>query len=104
LEKINNVTVYGNYQTNKGPVMSFNVLNLTPADTAYILQNSYGIVVRTGLQCAPLIHKRLGTLPFGTIRVSISDMTNETEVKKFIQAIREIVLSLEDEHEINKKD
>lgn len=94
LGKTKNIIIYGSFETNRGPVMSFNVAGLNPSDTAYILQNSYGIVVRTGLQCAPLIHEKLGTASYGTVRVSISDMTQEEEVKEFIQAVKEIALSI----------
>lgn len=94
LGNINGVVLYGNLQTNKGPVMSFNIRGLNPSDTAYILQNSYGIVVRTGLQCAPLIHEKLGTSSYGTVRVSVSDMTEEGDVRALIQAVKEIALNV----------
>jgi len=33
---------------------------------AYRLDVEYGIMVRSGLHCAPLAHKTLGTFPEGT--------------------------------------
>ncbi len=102
LASLNNVIFYGSFETNKGPVMSFNIQGMEPSDTAYILQNSYGIIVRTGLQCAPLIHEKLGTVPAGTVRVSLSDMTEEKEVNELVKAVEEIVLCLEAENEIKR--
>lgn len=90
LESMKHITVYGNYNDNKGPVLSFNVAGLHASDVAYILWNGYDIAVRTGLHCAPLIHEALGTHTFGTIRVSISDMTTTEEIGKFLEAVAEI--------------
>ena len=38
-----------------------------------------GIAVRTGLQCAPLAHKTLGTFPAGTVRFSTQYFTEEED-------------------------
>ena len=93
LETIPNVKVYGSGEHNKGPVMSFNIEGLAPADTAYILQNGYEIIVRTGLHCAPLIHEMIGSGEAGTVRVSISDLTQEQEIHTFLNAVRDIAAS-----------
>ena len=37
------------------------------------------IAVRTGLQCAPLAHKTLGTFPVGTVRFSVQYYTTEKD-------------------------
>ena len=39
----------------------------------------YDICTRSGLQCAPLAHKRLGTLDSGVIRISLSVHNTEAE-------------------------
>lgn len=93
LEEIPGVLLYGAPRETLGPVLSFNIEGLDASDTAYILQNSYGITVRTGLHCAPLIHELLGTKEKGTVRVSISDLTAMDELKQFVQAVKEIVES-----------
>lgn len=82
-----------------GPMLSFNIGGLKPADAAYILEGGYGIRVRAGLHCAPLIHRALGTKEFGTIRASVSNMNTEKDVDCLISAVREIVGSLEDTYE-----
>ena len=63
---------------------------LTPADISYILKDSYGIIVREGLQCAPLIHECIGSGKEGTVRVSISYATEREELDALIEAVREI--------------
>ena len=93
LGRMKDVILYGSEETNRGPVLSFNLKTLSPSDTAYILQNSYDIVVRTGLQCAPLIHQALGTEKEGTVRVSISDLTEEADIRAFLSAVKDIVRS-----------
>ncbi len=90
LSKNPNVTLYGNIQDNRGPVMSFNVKGMKPSDVGYILQNAYDITVRTGLHCSPLIHRALHTEKEGTVRVSISDLTSWSDVEGFLNAVNEI--------------
>lgn len=46
-----------------------------------------GISVRTGLQCAPLAHKYLGTFPAGTVRFSVSYFTVDTDFSELEYAL-----------------
>ncbi len=39
-------------------------------DVAMILDTSFGIAVRAGLHCSPYAHRRIGTFPDGTVRLS----------------------------------
>lgn len=94
LSNLPGVVLCGNEEDNRGPVLSFSVEGITAADTAYILQNSYGIVTRAGLHCAPLIHPYLGTEKNGTVRVSISDLTTWGELEEFVGALKEICGSM----------
>lgn len=90
LENIPGICVYGNAVKNQGPVMSFTFSEFQPSDIAYILQNGYQITVRAGLHCAPLINDAMGTGKHGTVRVSISDMTQEKEIHSILSAMAEI--------------
>ena len=47
----------------------------TPKEAGIYL-GTIGIAVRTGLHCAYLAHKHMGTLPVGTVRLSIGYFTN----------------------------
>ena len=94
LSEMNPVRIFGSYDTNEGPVMSFQLEGLKCADVAYILETGYGISVRTGLHCAPLIHDAIGSGVDGTVRVSISELTTMDEIEQFIKAVTEITSSL----------
>lgn len=78
------------YCAGEGPVLSFTMEHLSPQDIGYVLAHGYGITVRTGLHCAPLIHEALHTLPQGTVRVSVSWFNTENEIDAFLQAAAEI--------------
>ena len=94
LERIPGIQVYGNKETCRGPVLSMNFTGLSPSDSAYILGDTYGITVRAGLHCSPLIHQAMGTGARGTVRVSVSWFTTEEEIRSFIKAAEEIAESL----------
>lgn len=49
------------------------------SDSCGSIFDRLGISVRTGLQCAPLAHKSLGTYPAGTVRFSVSYFTTDTD-------------------------
>lgn len=70
-------------------VLSFNIKGIDPADVGYILENSFNIIVRSGLHCAPLIHKALGSYPKGSIRISPSYFTTHEEIDVFCEAIHQ---------------
>lgn len=94
LRAIAGVKVYSTGGETQGPVVSFNIKGLLPSDVGYILQNSYGITVRTGLHCAPLIHQELGTAPQGTVRASLSCHTTDAHLQALVDAVGEISRSL----------
>lgn len=94
LEKIPGIQVYGNSKECRGPVMSLNFKGLTASDAAYILESGYGITVRAGLHCSPLIHEAMGTQKNGTIRISISYFTKEKDIQEFFTAAEQIAGSV----------
>lgn len=98
LDAIEGVHLYGGAKKS-GPVLSFTLDGLKPADAAYILEGGYGIRVRAGLHCAPLIHSAMGTDGFGTIRASVSVLNTDRDVDCLISAVREIAGSLERAYE-----
>ena len=62
-----------------------------PSDTAASVFAERNIAVRSGLQCAPLAHKTLGTFPAGTVRFSTSYFTGDEdflELEKAMEWIR----------------
>lgn len=74
----------------KTPVLSFTMQNWSVEEAAYILQESFGIICRSGLHCAPLIHKNIGTSPYGTVRFSLSAFNTEEEITYVLYALRKL--------------
>ena len=60
------------------------------SDSAATIFNECNISVRTGLQCAPLAHKFLGTYPAGTIRFSVGYFTSERDFAELEAALDDI--------------
>lgn len=73
----------------KSPVLSFNIKSKRSEETAALLSED-GICVRAGLHCAPLAHKKFGTLPMGTVRITPSWFTSEKEAEFLVNCIKKI--------------
>ena len=91
LENNPEIIIYGTKTLkNKEPLICFNIKGMPCEDAGYILENSFGIILRSGLHCAPLIHKRIGSYPKGALRLSPSCFNTKDEVEKLIKAIDQI--------------
>ncbi len=92
VSNIEGVTTYcANSVENQNPVLSLNVRGFEAMDVGTMLDVDYDIACRTGLQCAPLVHERLGTLPVdGTVRLSVGAFNTEEEIDTCITALKEI--------------
>lgn len=55
------------------------VIDGISSDIAGPLFSERNVAVRTGLHCAPMAHKFLGTFPSGTIRFSVSHFTSDED-------------------------
>ena len=85
------VKIYGSFdETDRAPIVSLNFGDADAARAADILWEDYGICVRAGAHCAPLIHKALGTVEQGMVRFSFSHQNTETEVLKAAEAVCEL--------------
>lgn len=88
LNKIDGVKVYS--QANLSGVVAFNVRSIDSGEIADTLSQTYDIAVRGGLQCAPLMHKWLGTTEQGVVRASVSCVTTKEECYALIAAVEQI--------------
>lgn len=88
LKTINGITVYS--AQNKSGIIAFNIKNEDSSVIADTLSDKYDIAVRGGLQCAPLMHKYLGTESQGVVRASTSCVTTKQECYAFLNAVEEI--------------
>ena len=55
---------------NRTGIVSIQTLKKELSEVAFELDDTYGIMTRVGLHCAPIAHKTLETYPIGTIRFS----------------------------------
>lgn len=90
IRDIDSLKVYGPQDGFQGPVVSINLGEMGSSDLAYILDEEYNIAVRSGLHCAPLIHKAMGTIDQGTVRFSFGYMNSDKEIDQAIRALKEI--------------
>jgi cysteine desulfurase / selenocysteine lyase len=80
-------------KSKRGPVVSFNIEGYEPGEVGAILDQAFDIKVRTGLHCAPIAHKSLGTFPRGTVRVSPGYFNTPGEIETALQSIVKIARS-----------
>jgi selenocysteine lyase/cysteine desulfurase len=74
------------------PLLSFTLDGFTPTYIGETLLDSYDIIVRTGLHCAPRIFTSLGIDPrLGTVRVSLSRFTELADIEALLEAVSEII-------------
>lgn len=92
LKNLHGVRLYSRDYSPSG-IVAFNLAGMQSDDVAEILSEKYTICVRSGLHCAPLIHKALGTEQRGIVRASLSFSNTEDEVDAFANAIGEILKS-----------
>lgn len=91
LRSVPGATIYGPQDPDRQvSVISFNLKEVNPEEVGTVLDEVYGIMVRTGLHCAPEAHKTIGSIERGTVRVSPGYFNTEEEIFYFLDSIREI--------------
>jgi selenocysteine lyase/cysteine desulfurase len=71
------------------PVIPFSVRGLAPDNVGFILARMYRIICRTGLHCAPLVHRRIDDGE-GCVRLSLSCLNTMEQCRSAGEAIREV--------------
>lgn len=69
--------------------VSLNYKNIDPSEVSFYLEEN-GIKNRSGLHCAPLAHKTIGTFPTGTVRLSISYFNTEEEIDYTLKVLNNL--------------
>ena len=72
------------------PVVSFNYYGFESTKVADLLAQN-GIAVRSGLHCAPLAHKQIGTVKIGTVRVSPSAFNSADDIDKLMFVLKKLI-------------
>ena len=83
-------TIVGNHCDNQYVGIVSCLMDGVSSDTAGQLFAERNVAVRTGLHCAPLAHQQLGTYPAGTIRFSVSCLTDDEDFTTLEAALDDI--------------
>lgn len=81
------IKIIGNVKHGKYVGIVSCVINGISSDSVGEIFSEHSIAVRTGLQCAPLAHKFLGTYPAGTIRISVNWFTSDQDFEELEQVL-----------------
>lgn len=85
------INVFGTLDVDKKvPTVPVTVEGYDLGDLGFKLAEEYGIMVRSGLHCAPLAHKTIGTFPEGTLRFSLGWHTTEEEIEYTLETLSKI--------------
>lgn len=79
VREIPGVRLYGDFTAPRAPIVSLNLAGEDSARVADALWEEYGICVRAGAHCAPLMHRALGTVEQGVVRFSFSHTNTREE-------------------------
>ena len=91
IKDIEGIKIYGPLDFKKrAAVVSINIGDIDSGEIAYVLDDKYNIGVRSGLHCAPLAHKTMGTLHQGMVRFSFGIFNTREEIDLALRALKEI--------------
>lgn len=90
VREIPGVRLYGDFTAPRAPIVSLNLMGEDSARVADALWEEYGICVRAGAHCAPLMHKALGTVEQGVVRFSFSHTNTREEALAAARAVRSL--------------
>lgn len=87
--------VYGYLNTeNRTSTISINSSKIDNSELGFILDSEYNIITRTGLHCAPLAHKTIGTYPNGTLRFSFGYFNDDKDISYILSSLNSIIKKL----------
>ena len=90
VREIPGVWLYGDFTAPRAPIVSLNLAGEDSARVADALWEEYGICVRAGAHCAPLMHRALGTVEQGVVRFSLSHTNTRQEALAAARAVRSL--------------
>lgn len=92
LLNIASINVYGCRGISKRTAtISINSTKFDNSELGFILDSEYGISTRTGLHCAPLAHKTIGTYPNGTLRFGIGPFNDIKDINYTLSSLNTIL-------------
>lgn len=83
---IKNMQIFGA----ENGIVSFRIAGVCCDELARSLDER-GICVRSGLHCAPLVHRKLGTIKTGLIRISFSALSKRSDADMLCRTLKDIL-------------
>ena len=91
VREIPGIKLYGAFdQPTRSAIVSLNVGDIDSAEISDALMQGWGIAMRPGAHCAPLMHRALGTERQGVVRFSFGYFNTDEEVDTAIDALRDL--------------
>lgn len=91
IRNIKGINCYGHMDAKrKTGIVSFNFEGVNCSEVAHVLDRGFDIAVRSGLHCAPMAHRAIGTFPDGAVRVSSGLFNTKEHIDELILALSEI--------------
>lgn len=89
------VKFYGSSDDEKrAGILALNIGDIPSFEISDALSYKYGIMTRSGIHCAPLLHKAAGTEKQGMVRFSFSHLLSDDDVDEAAKALWDIAGSL----------
>ncbi len=93
LSSIKGVSIYGPADLKqRTAVLAMNIEGVDCGELSVSLDYEYGIVIRSGLHCAPLAHQTIGTFESGACRFSPGFFTSEEDIDAVIRAVHDLAV------------
>ncbi|WP_455256966.1 aminotransferase class V-fold PLP-dependent enzyme [Peptoniphilus asaccharolyticus] len=86
IKDLEKIELYHDFSGIRTPIVSFNIEGFASEEISeYLVEN--GIMTRSGIHCAPIHHKVLGTASRGMVRLSLSSFNTYEEIDKVVEII-----------------
>jgi cysteine desulfurase family protein len=91
LKEIRGLIIHGPADADRQTaVVPFNIDGMDCGEISMNLDYEFGIVTRSGLHCAPLAHRTIGSFERGACRLSPGYFNTEDDIRKVIEAVHTI--------------
>lgn len=91
LDALSGVTVVSPRAPDGVGIVTFTVDGQDQGEFASRLEAEWGVMVRSGLHCAPEAHRILGTLETGAIRTSVGWASTDEHVDRAVEAVSQLI-------------
>lgn len=91
METLSGIKIYGKNSDFHLPTLSFNIGDIPSGEVSRVLWENLEVATRPGSHCAPLVHKRAGTVEQGMVRLSLSTFNTIEEIDEVVKFLQEMI-------------